>query len=287
MAKVFFHIYEFLHAKKAAFIGFLVLLVALLIFLSLKLTFEEDISKVIPQSEESKTLNKIIDNTNFSDNIILNISLEKQGEPDDLSLFASEIIDSLETHCKDYIIKIQGKVSDKDMQKTMDFIYDNLPLFLDQKNYDYINDQLSMDSIRSTVRNNYKTLISPSGIITKNMIRKDPFGLSFRALKKLEDLKISNDFKIHNGFLTTNNKKNILLFIKPKLPVNETDANTVFVDKLYGISNSLNNKYKDKVSSAYYGSTVIAVGNANQIKTDIQYTVSIAMTVLLLLLILF
>ena len=287
MAKVFFHIYEFLHAKKAAFIGFLVLLVALLIFLSLKLTFEEDISKVIPQSEESKTLNKIIDNTNFSDNIILNISLEKQGDPDDLSLFASEIIDSLETHCKDYIIKIQGKVSDKDMQKTMDFIYDNLPLFLDQKDYDYINDQLSMDSIRSTVRNNYKTLISPSGIIAKNMIRKDPFGLTFRALKKLEDLKISDDFEIQNGFLTTNNKKNILLFIKPKLPVNETDANTVFVDELYAISNNLNNKYKDKVSSAYYGSTVIAVGNANQIKTDIQYTVSIAMTVLLLLLILF
>jgi len=287
VAKIFFHIYEFLHTKKAAFVVFLVLLVALLIFLSLKLTFEEDISKVIPQSEESKTLNKIIDNTNFSDNIILNISLEKQGEPDDLSLFAIEIMDSLESQCKNYIIKIKGKISDKDMQKTIDFVSDNLPLFLDQKDYDYINDQLSIDSIRSTVRNNYKTLISPSGIIAKNMIRKDPFGLSFRALKKLEDLKISDAFEIYNGFLTTNNKKNILLFIKPKLPVNETDANTLFVKKLYAISNDLNQKYKDKVSSAYYGSTVIAVGNANQIKTDIQYTVSIAMTVLLLLLILF
>ena len=287
MAKVFFHIYTFLNSKKIAFVGFLVVLVGLLLFLSSKLQFEEDISKVIPQSEESKTLNKIIDNTNFSDNIILNISLEKQGDSDELSLFASEMMDSLETQCKDYIIKIKGKVSDKDMQKTMDFIFDNLPLFLDQKDYDYINDRLSIDSIRSTVRNNYKALISPSGIIAKKMIRKDPFGLTFRALKKLEDLKISDEFEIHNGFLTTNNKKNILLFIKPKLPVNETDANTAFVEKLYTISNSLNKKYKDKVSGAYYGSTVIAVGNANQIKTDIQYTVSIAMIVLLLLLILF
>ncbi len=286
MAKVFFHIYKYLISRKSIFIGFLVILIGILVFFASKLQFEEDISKVIPQSEESKTLNKIIENTNFSDNIILNISLQEQGDPNDLSLYATEIIDSLESQCGEYISKIQGKVSDKDMQKTMDFIYDNLPLFLDQKDYDYINDHLLIDSIRSTVQSNYKTLISPSGIIAKNMIRKDPLGLSFRALKKLENLKISDEFEIHNGFLTTNNKRNILLFIKPKLPVNETDANTGFVDKLYDISSNLNKKY-NKVSSAYYGSTVIAVGNASQIKTDIQYTVSIAMTVLLLLLILF
>ncbi len=287
MAKIFFHIYKYLISKKTIFIGFLVILIGILIFFASKLQFEEDISKVIPQSEESKTLNKIIENTNFSDNIILNISLQEQGDPNDLSLYATEILDSLESQCGEYISKIQGKVSDKDMQKTMDFIYDNLPLFLDQEDYDYINDHLLIDSIRTTVQNNYKSLISPSGIIAKKMIRKDPFGLSFRALKKLEDLKISDEFEIYNGFLATNNKKNILLFIKPILPVNETDANTGFVDKLYDISSNLNKKYNNKVSSAYYGSTVIAVGNASQIKKDIQYTVSIAMSVLLLLLILF
>lgn len=287
MAKIFFHIYKYLISKKTIFIGFLVILIGILAFFSSKLQFEEDISKVIPQSEESKTLNKIIENTNFSDNIILNISLHDQGDPNDLSLYATEILDSLESQCGEYISKIQGKVSDRGMQKTMDFIYDNLPLFLDQEDYDYINDHLFIDSIRTTVQSNYKSLISPSGIIAKKMIRKDPFGLSFRALKKLEDLKISDEFEIHNGFLTTNNEKNILLFIKPILPVNETDANTGFVDKLYDISNNLNKKYNNKVSSAYYGSTVIAVGNASQIKTDIQYTVSIAMSVLLLLLILF
>lgn len=287
MAKIFFHIYTFLKTKKLFFIGFLVVLAGFLMFLAMKLEFEEDISKVIPQSEESKTLNKIIDNTNFSDNIIVNISLKEKGDTDDLSLYATEIIDSLETHCKDYIIKIRGKVSDKDMQKTMDFVYDNLPLFLEDKDYEKIRQQLQPDSVKATVQQNYKTLISPSGLIAKNTIRKDPFGLSFMALKKLENLKISDEFEIDNGFLTTNNKKNILLFIKPKLPVNETDANTEFVNRLYAIADDLNQKYQHKVSSAYYGSTVIAVGNASQIKTDIRYTVSIAMTILLLLLIVF
>ncbi len=287
MGKLFFHIYKFLKNRKLLFVGFLLGMAGLLIFFALKLTFEEDISKVIPQSEASRTLNKVIDNTNFSDNIILNISLQMEGEPDDLSLYASEIIDSLESQCAGYIVKIQGKVSDKDMQETMSFVYNNLPLFLDQEDYTYLNQQLYTDSIKEIVQQNYKSLVSPSGIITKNMIRKDPFGLSFRALKKLENLKISDDFEIYNGFLTTNNKKNILLFIKPKLPVNETDANTVFVKKLYDISENSNKKYKNKVNSAYYGSTVIAVGNASQIKTDIQYTVTIVMSVLLILLIVF
>jgi len=78
-----------------------------------------------------------------------------------------------------------------------------------------------------------------------------------------------------------------LLFIVPKLATNETANNTIFVDKLYKTQESLNRVYAESVSSEYYGSTVIAVANASQIKHDIQFTVSIALTVLLIILIFF
>ena len=287
MNNIFYKLYNYFKNRKLVLVGFLFLLVCSLLYFSLRLNLEEDISKVIPQSEETKTLNKVLKNTDFSDKIIINISVKADGTPDDLTAYASEIIDSLQTSCKDYILNIQGEISDDDMVNTMDFIFANLPLFLEESDYQYLKQKLNRDSLDSVVKSNFKTLISPSGLIAKKQIRKDPFGLTFRALKKLEQLKISDDFDIFNGFLMTKNKKNILLFIKPKLPTNETDANTDFVRKLYTISEALNKKYERKVISEYYGSTVIAVSNANQIKTDIKYTVSVALSILLLILVLF
>lgn len=287
MGSLFFNIYKSLINKKIYVVGFLLLLLSILVFFAAKLNFEEDISKLIPQSEETKTLNKVLNNTDFSDKIIVNIAIKESGTSDNLVSYAEEIIDSLQLHCNDYILNIQGEISNDDMLKTMDFIYNNLPLFMEEKDYQYLKDKFSEDSLASVVNNNFKTLISPSGLIAKNTIRKDPFGLSFRALKKLEDLKLTDNFEIYNGFLITKDKKNLLLFIKPKLATNETDANTNFVNDLYAISDDLNQKYINTVKSEYYGSTVIAVANASQIKMDIKYTVSLALLVLIFILIFF
>ncbi len=283
----FYKSYNYFQNKKLLLIGFLIILVCGLLFFSSKLNLEEDITKLIPQSEKTKTLNKVLKNTDFSDKIIVNIAIAENGTEDNLVAYASEIIDSLEAKCSEYILNIQGEIPDDDIVNTMNFIYSNLPLFLEEKDYEYIQKKLSKDSLTIIVQGNYKTLISPTGLIAKQTIRKDPFGLSFRALKKLEALKISDSFEIYNGFLVTKNKQNLLLFIKPSLPTNDTDANKEFVQKLHSISGNLNEKYKDTASSEYYGSTVIAASNANQIKMDIKYTVSIALAILLLILIFF
>ena len=287
MTNIFELLYNYFKNQKIKLFGFLFLLIISLLFFSLKLNFEEDISKLIPQSEKTKTLNNVLNNVDFSDKIIVNIAVKENGNPTDLTKYATQLIDSLNVHCKEYILNIQGEISNDDMMKTMDFIYNNLPLFLNKEDYKNIATKIKLSNVKEVVNGNYKTLVSPSGMIAKKTIRKDPFGLSFIALKKLEDLKIDSDFDIFNGFIITADKKNILLFIKPKLPANETDANSDFVTKLYKIADDLNLEFKDKATCEYYGSTVIAVANANQIKTDINFTVGIAMTVLMLILILF
>lgn len=287
MSNFFYSFYRYFIKRKRVLAGLLFILFGGLIYLSLQLELEEDISKLIPQSEESKTLNRVLKNTDFSDKIIVNISLIENGTTDDLTSYANELIDSIQLKCKDYILNIQGKIADDDLAKTMDFIYSNLPIFLEQTDYDYLYNKIDSNEIDQLVENNYKTLISPSGILAKKMIRKDPFNLTFRGLRKLEELKITDDFDIYNGYIVTKNKRNLLLFIKPSLPTNETDENSLFVDKLYAIAGSLNKKYNQTVTSEYFGSTVIAVSNANQIKTDIKYTVSIALTILLFILIFF
>jgi len=265
----------------------MLLLLVILLFLSFQLKFEEDITKLIPENEKAVTLNKVLDQVDFSDKIVIHLKVEKQGDITDLTQFATKLVSSFDENCSDYIHEIQGVVNDDDFEETLDFVYDNLPLFLNEGDYNSIQEKIATEAIQKTTADNYKTLISPSGFVARNTILKDPFGISFLGLQKLKELQIGDDFTIKDGFVVTADEKHLLLFIKPKLASNETDKNTAFVTQLNDIKDTLNNAYTNKVSVGYYGATVVAVANANQIKSDIQLTVSIALSILLLILIFF
>lgn len=287
MSSVFFKIYNWLKPRKAISILLFVGVFALLAFIATRLQFEEDITKLIPSSERSDITNKVLKQVNFADKIVVYLETKNDGNEDDLTEYATEFVDSLNATCGTYIKEIQGKVNDEEIGTTLDFIYNNIPLFLDASDYKTIADKLPKDSIAQLTQANYKTLVSPTGVFARQTILRDPLGLSFMGLKKLQKLQVDDNFKIHNSFLVTKDNKNLLLFIKPNSASNETADNTKFVENLYQIQENLNTKFKDKVGSEYFGSTVIAVANAKQIKHDIQFTVSIAMTILLLILIFF
>ncbi len=283
----FYNIYSFIASRKVWSLGVLLLFVFGLIFLVSKLDFEEDISKLIPESEDTKELQKVLKSAKFSDKLVVNIQLQADGTFEDLTNYTSQFIDSILVTSDAFIENIQGKVSDEDVLETMDFVYQNLPLFLEENDYNDIRKKLTADSIDAITVANYKSILSPSGIITKNTIIKDPLGLSFIALKKMQSLNIGDEFIVEDGFVVTKNKKNILLFITPKLESSETSNNSEFVDQLYAVQEKLNDRFNTKVQSEYFGGIIIAVANARQIKNDIQFTVSISLTVLMLILIVF
>ncbi len=287
METIFYNIYSYIASRKIWSLGLLLVFVLGLIFLVSKLQFEEDISKLIPASEDTKELQKVLKSAKFSDKLIVNIQLQPDGTFEDLTKYADQYIDSILIVSNKFIDNIQGKVSDEDVLETIDFVYQNLPLFLDDKDYQTISNKLTVDSIDAITLANYKSILSPSGIITKNTIIKDPLGLSFIALKKMQGLNIGDDFTMEDGFIVTKDKKNILLFITPKLESSETDNNSEFVDQLYNVQEKLNDRFNLKVQSEYFGGVFIAVANARQIKNDIQFTVSISLSVLMLILIIF
>jgi len=256
-------------------------------FFASQIKFEEDITKLIPTNDKADATAKVLKQLNFADKTTVIFKLEKNGSADDLKEMAAQFSDSVSKSCKPYITGIQGKIDEENIQETIDFVYNNLPLFLDDKDYAAIQNKLQKDSIAATVQGNYKSIISPSGFITKDFILQDPLGISFIALKKLQQLNIGDDFTLDNGFVMTKDKKKLLLFITSDISSSETEKNTLFAEKLKSIQENLNTKFKGKTSVTYFGSALIAVANANQIKSDIVLTTTIAMVTLMLILILF
>ncbi|PBJ12657.1 1-acyl-sn-glycerol-3-phosphate acyltransferase [Flavobacterium sp. ACN6] len=287
MHQYFYAIHLFVNRRKSLSVFLAVLMLLVFGFFASRLKFEEDITKLIPTNDKTDVTAKVLKQLNFADKTTVIFKLEKNGSADDLKEMASQFSDSVSKSCKPFITGIQGKIDEENIQETIDFVYNNLPLFLDDKDYQNIQQKLQKDSIAATVQGNYKSIISPSGFVTKDFILRDPFGISFIALKKLQQLNIGDDFTLDNGFVMTKDKKKLLLFITSNIPSSETDQNTIFAEKLRSIQENLNQKYKGKTSINYFGSALIAVANANQIKSDIILTTSIAMFTLMLILILF
>ncbi|PIE48987.1 MAG: glycerol acyltransferase [Flavobacteriales bacterium] len=287
MDNYFIKLYNYISKHKVLSFILLFLYLLLTIWMASKLRFKEDITQLIPHSKQSDITKKVLENVSFSDKIIIHIQQKDGGTLSDLTNAASAYVDSLHTHSKPYIKEIQGIFTEADMGNTLDVVYEHLPLFLTDKDYEKITGKLSPDSLANQLIVNYKSLISPSGIITRNQILKDPLGLTFLGVEKLNRLKANDSFNITDNFLVSKDNKHLLLFVIPKYPSNETARNTVFVNQLKKISTAVQNRFEDRVSVSLYGTTVVAVANAKRIKTDIQLTVSIALSVLFVLLIYF
>jgi len=282
MDRFFFKLYTSIQKQKAVFFIVLAVVCTGLASIAFQVSFEEDISKLIPSNSENEQFQKVLKNIRFTDKVIVNIKKEN-GTTKDLVDYASELEDSLDSLKGDYIKNIQGTAKEEALFETLDFVYDNLPLFFTETDYAILKNKLSKDSVSETMKENYKTLVSPSGMIAKKQILKDPLHFTNLALQNLKSLGVEEGFKLKNGFIMTEDEQHILLFITPKFPSSDSEKNTIFTERLYLFQEQLNKKFSSKVTSDYYGAVFIAAANAKQIKSDIQLTIGIALTILLLI----
>jgi len=251
-----------------------------------RMNFEEDISKLIPSSEDSETVNRVLQNVNFADKIVVNISSEKENNAAFLRAYA----DSLQTKLSDNkpIVKLQTKFEDDKMMDLLDFVSAHLPLYLDESDYAKIDSLLQPENVSEKLDEAYSSIISPSGMVTTQMIRSDPFGMDFMALKKFQRLQSGENFTIENGYLMHQNGKNLFVFLTPKATANETSQNAELVENLEITIQKLNAEFKrDSVNAGYFGATPVSVANAKRIKNDIILTLSISVILLFSLFIYF
>ena len=282
-----FKLHQFFRRNKVPAIFTLLLFIAGISFLASRITLEEDITSLIPSGEKQELLKKILDQTEFADKIIVTIS-STSAEPnaEEMVQYAESFLDSVQNQLPEYVENIEGKVPEEGVREIYNFVYENLPLFLTEEDYREISTRLPEDSLQQKLRENYKNLISPTGLLTKEFLFKDPLSVTNLGLNKLEELQVGDDFTLYNNFLFTRDHKNLLLFISPAFPASETDRNSHFVEELTAIQDNLNTSFPG-VKGEFFGGVLYSVANAEQIKEDIRITMSIAATILLLLLIVY
>jgi 1-acyl-sn-glycerol-3-phosphate acyltransferase len=279
-------IHRFFLSHKFLFYLFLIGFIFFIMVFASQMVFEEDISGAVKDPTDSTRLNEVVSHFKFSEKLIVNISFSdtsKNADPQKLATYAEIFLDSLTTRFdSNYISAINGKVSDSIITFWFGYIYQHLPFYLEEKDYERIKELIRKDSVRNLIRKDYTTLISPAGFAMKKFILQDPIGISFIAMNKLKSIQTGENYIISQGFIFTKDLKNLLIFITPANPSNETSKNARLIYGIDQFLQHLNLESGSQIKGSCFGSVAMAVGNAQQLKQDILVTISIAFVLIVL-----
>ena len=179
-------IFNFVSKHKFFSLLCLVLWIGIALWGVVRLHFEEDITKVLPQNEKTSLTAKVLKQLNFSDKVSVIITQEAEGDFATMQSFTDALCDSLRQRVPNYFSDIQGIVPEEEVDEAWGFVYEHLPLFLEEEDYQYLSRKLEPDSLRALVGAHYRMMLTPAGMVAQQFVRKDPFSLTFRGLQKLQ-----------------------------------------------------------------------------------------------------
>jgi hypothetical protein len=253
MTRFFLFLFNYFRNKRILFFTIFIIAGFVAFFLASKITFEEDITKSL--SGENEKISEILKQSKFTNQVILNIFSRdslNSANPEQLVSFSDDLVDSLQNkNFSRFTTRTAYKMNDSLLEDVINSFYINLPIFLDGDDYRKIDSLLLPETIDKSLENNYKTLISPSGMVLKKFILQDPVGIASLALAKLKQFQVDDGYEIFDGYLFTKNRRNLLLFINPVNPASETSKNATFFRKLDKLLNSLTTRYNNSIKAEY------------------------------------
>jgi len=288
MTRLFISLFHFFKDRKLLLgLLLLILFVASGLFIS-RLSFEEDITRIMPKDEELNRVSRVFHEFDFIDKLVITISSdEDEITPDELIEYADLLVDSIRLNLyPEYTSEIVESGGEDQVMRVYHFIRAHLPLFLDDGDYLLMDSLIRERSIRQAVERNYKTLISPASTMFKKFIVLDPLNFTSFPLNKLEEFQVTENFVLHKDHFFTRDLKHLFIFITPTYPSSESKKNNHLIQMIDTYIRVLDDRM-GKATAEYYGGVAVAVGNANRIKKDITITISIAVILILIMIGLF
>lgn len=283
MQNLFTNIYYFFKEnRRLLFIVFFVSL-TIFTFFATRVKFIEDVYAIIPKDEKTEKLSQVFQNSKFADKLAIMISLKDttKAEPDSLVAYADVLAERLQRTAPDVIKILRYRVDDDMMLQLFTIVQDHLPVFLNSTDYAAIDSLLQPAKLEQALQNNVKLLSSPAAFAVKDVITKDPTGISFIALKKLQQLQVDDNFELYDSHILTRDGKTLMMFITP---VQAAGNNGAVKSLLQKIDASIAAIQKDfpYVDASYFGGAVVSEGNAAQLRKDTLLTQGITVLFIIL-----
>ncbi|MCC7029832.1 MAG: methyltransferase domain-containing protein, partial [Chitinophagaceae bacterium] len=241
----------------------------------------------MPANEKSSRAQQIITKNKALDKIIVSVSStdSMQADADLMTAYMEDFSATLlSLDSTKLISKVETKQDDEKLIALFDVINNNLPFLLQQKDYLTIDSLIQPAQIEQTLQQNYATLANANGLAMKQLILKDPLGISMPAFKKLYQLKLDENVELYDGYISNKENTVFTFFIYPTYPASQTGKNEGLEKLLNQTKHQLqdNLAYK-QIRCDLFGAQMVAAGNAIQMRADTILTLSITIILLVIL----
>lgn len=275
MSKFFIKIYDWFDNHKKSFYAILFASVAACVVMALQINLQENITNFFNDSKNDK--NAIFEKIQAKDRIVVMINGE---DPDEIITSAEIFENHLNSMIDDDLIKsVTAYADDEVIDKCTSFVYDYLPIFLNDEDYQALEERLTEEGLDKTIDNAYKVLTSPSGMVVGDMIMRDPFNIGTSLLQNFAQFNPGMQYEIYEGRLFSQDLSTMLMFVDPSNDMGDTGRNNELVTRL---ENAEMEAEINDVSIDCIGGCIVAVYNARQIKKDTILTLGIAFLFILL-----
>lgn len=284
MTQFFIGLYDYFERHKILFYLSLISCVLLMGFFALQVRFEENITQFFPDTKDSQNTIKVFDNLKIKDKIIIMLSSAdtcQRVEPDSLIEAAGQLQQTLTEKAGGTLIKgIFAQVDQSLIGGATDFVYEHLPLFLTDTDYQRFDSLLTEKGIQAIMQKNYTNLLSPAGIALRSYILRDPLGLGSEALKHLQDFQLEANYEIYDEHIFSKDGSTLLMFITPVFSTGSTGKNDELIKILEEELQHVQGE-SPTIRAEYFGGPSVGVYNARQIKKDTILTSSLALLIII------
>ncbi|MGN0187092.1 MAG: MMPL family transporter [Paludibacteraceae bacterium] len=283
MDRIFIPIYRFFERRK--WVMYLVLVLTSLTFVAfgLQVQYEEDISKLLPQTDKATESGLAFSNLRVKDKIFLQI-VSKNGakSPDELSAACDAFVDGLLTcdTAYGYVSNILYRIDDDVLFMGMDYALQELPTLVDTACYSRFDALLTQEAIDIQMAENVRMLQADVDGSVAELVTQDPLALRKALLPEGQSaVNALGGFSLINRHFFTPDSTVVLAFLSPNFESFDSKTGTYLVNMLEEQIEQFTTANPD-YEILFHGAPVQSVFNSRQIKKDLLLTIGLSLIII-------
>ena len=288
MEKLFIAIYRFFEKKKALMYGLLILSSVIFIYFGSKVQYEENIAKLLPQTDAATESGLAFGNLRVKDKIFIQLTsaTDEPVAPETLAAYCDEFIETIQqkdtaTH---YIANVLYQIDDDLIINGLDYALTHVPSFVSPQAYARFDSLLTEEAVDAQMALNYDLVMNDEEGNKTTMVGQDPAALRMAMIPQGMSMdKGAAGFTLIDRHLFVPDSTVALAFLAPNFSSFDSMSGILLVDLLEEEIKHFTAEHPE-VDIYFHGNPVNSVFNSRQIRSDLMLTVGLSLLVICIVL---
>lgn len=285
MERIFIPVYRFFCRHKALMYTLLIASTVIFAVFGFQLYYEEDISKLLPQTEKASQSGFVFGNLRVKDKIFIQLS-SRSGEmsPEDLEAAVDTYVESLfaADSTSGYIANCLYSLDDGLMLNALDFGLGAFPAYVTEESYAGFDSLLTPSALDAQMARNKEIIFNDFEGNKTMLVSYDPASLRTAMLPQGKALMNGmGGFKVIDNHFFSPDSTVVLAFLAPNFKSFDSKSGTKLIRLIESAADSFQAENPD-VEVLFHGSPVNSVCNSRQIKKDLVLSMSISLLLICL-----